>query len=121
MLLLRITAPGVESVQFGYVVFGSGQRTNYDGVEGPDGYWSYNLDTSTLVDGTYLLYVKSSDSSGHYNAFVPVTIVVDNSAPEILMVAPNAGNYSGDLLLRATSDGGIIDVSLVEVRLQNFR
>ena len=110
---------GVESVQFSYVVFGSDSVTDYDGVEGPDGYWSYNLDTSTLVDGTYLLYVKSNDSSGHYNAFVPVTIVVDNSAPEVLMVAPDAGSYSGDLLLRAESDGGVIDVSLVEFGYRN--
>ena len=110
---------GVESVQFSYVVFGSDSVTDYDGVEGPDGYWSYNLDTSTLVDGTYLLYVKSNDSSGHYNAFVPVTIVVDNSAPGVLMVAPDAGSYSGDLLLRAESDGGVIDVSLVEFGYRN--
>ena len=110
---------GVESVQFGYVVLGSDNVNYSEGTMSQDGHWRYTLNTSVLVDETYLIYVKSRDGSDHYNALFPVTVVIDNSAPDISLVLPLAGNYSGDLLLRAQSEGGLTPVSLVEFGYRN--
>ena len=108
------TGTGVNSVEFGYVRVGSDAVKYIDGVEGPDGYWSSTLDTLTLTDGDYLMTVKAIDVYNNQNVLTAIRIIIDNSAPELSLVAPVEGNYSGELLFNASSDGGVSKVRLVE-------
>ena len=108
------TGTGVNSVEFGYVRVGSDAVKYIDGVEGPDGYWSSTLDTSTLTDGDYLMTVKAIDLYNNQNVLTAIRIIIDNSVPELSLVAPVEGNYSGELLFNASSDGGVSKVRLVE-------
>ena len=86
---------GVRSVQFGYVRSGTSRVTWIDGAEGPDGFWSAELDTAAISDGSYDLSVRVVDFAGAENLALDfLRVVVDN--------VPDRTTSSG----RSSSGGG---------------
>ena len=70
---------GVRSVQFGYVRSGTSRVTWIDGAEGPDGFWSAELNTTAISDGSYDLSVRVVDFAGAENLALDfLRVVVDN-------------------------------------------
>ena len=70
---------GVRSVQFGYVRSGTSRVTWIDGAEGPDGFWSAELNTTAISDGSYDLSVHVVDFAGAENLALDfLRVVVDN-------------------------------------------
>ena len=104
---------GVEAVEFVYGLSGGvNRRTSAD--KGPSGRWNASLDTSILNDGTYELFAESVDFLGMKGNSSSVIFSVDNTPPEVSLIAPVEGNYSGVLELSATSSDALSGVLLVE-------
>ena len=104
----------IKSVEFGYAL-PSEEVEWLPGSDDAEGYWTASLDTSQFADGFYDLSVRSTDFAGNKNLSSNVSsIVIDNSAPKVSLDKPTEGNYSGEIIFAASSDGGVSTVELVE-------
>ena len=109
-------ANGISSVSFGYVKSdGDGSVAWIDGSEGTTGYWNVTFDTSVLGDGLYNLSVLSTDSAGNENlSSNAVTVLIDNTLPEVELLSPDTGDFAGSILFNASSSDDLAGVTLVE-------
>ena len=110
-------ATGVKSVEFGYRNSSDATEiiTWLAGSEGTEGYWNATLNTTGLADGSYNVSVRSTDFLDNQNASENlVKIIIDNSEPELSLIAPVAGNYSGDLLFNVSATDALSDVKFVQ-------
>ena len=73
------------------------------------------LDTMDFAEGTYDVSVRATDFSGNGVELAdPVEVIIDNSAPELSLIVPVAGNYSGELQLEASATDGGTGVDFVQ-------
>ena len=110
---------GVAFVEFGYMPAG-GRFTWFNGTENADDYWTFTLDTMDLAEGTYDVSVRATDFAGNGVELAdPVEVIIDNSAPELSLIVPVAGNYSGELQLEASATDGGTGVDFVQFGYAN--
>ena len=70
---------GVKSVEFGRRPSGSAEVAWFEGIKGTGNFWSTEMDTIGLSDGSYYLAMRVTDSAGNENVDTNVfTFVVDN-------------------------------------------
>ena len=105
---------GVEAVDFVYGRSGGVLNSRISADKGSSGRWNASLDTSTLDDGLYELFVEGVDFLGMKGNSSSVIFSVDNTPPEVSLTAPEEGNYSGILELSATSSDALSGVVAVE-------
>ena len=104
---------GVEDVLFLYKAQG-GSSTLISITEEHDGYWTASLDTTELPDGIYELGVLAYDFLNHQSSVFDRRVLVDNTAPEVSLVTPLNGTFSGTLGFSARSTDGLSGVKSVE-------
>ena len=94
-------ANGVEAV---YLSVDNGNT--FQKVSGTEE-WIYTLDTSVLVDGTYMILLKAVDSYGT-EGISSALITVDNTAPVIELSSPrDGGSVKDELFLQMRVNDGL--------------
>ena len=70
---------GVRSVEFGFRSSGSAQIAWFEGLKGPGGFWSAEMDTTGISDGSYSVSVRVVDFVGNQDVRTDfLTLTVDN-------------------------------------------
>ena len=110
-------ASSVQLVEFGYGKSSGGSVTWIDGTDDGRDYWSKVFDTTELEEDSYNLSVRSTDSVGNQNELLnQVTIIIDNSAPQVSLIKFTEGNLRGNKEFSVLSTDGGVGVNFVGVR-----
>jgi YVTN family beta-propeller protein/VCBS repeat-containing protein len=92
---------GVAGVQF----LVDGGPLEAELVDAP---YSLSVLSTAEYDGTYVVSARARDSLGNFTTSAPVTIIVDNTAPTVVLTAPADGaTVSGVVTLSATAADGV--------------
>jgi|GEM_PF-1974241 len=79
--------------------------------------WSYNLDTTTLLNGNHTIYAKSSD--GEYESLDQISVTVDNAGknwyPLVDILTPTQSIVSGVVNISGTASDKDGTVSKVQI------
>ena len=87
---------GVRSVEFGRKAFGSTQIIWLEGLKGPGGFWSVEMDTAGISDGSYYLSVRVIDLAGNQDVRTDfLTLTVDNVPDGTASRRRSSGSSSG--------------------------
>ena len=107
LLFNASSGDGVSSVWFGYAA-PRDDVTWLPATKRTDGYWTYSFHTPDVDDGQYSVSVNGTDGNGNYSVLLDaVGVVVDNTLPDLSLVAPVEGNYTGNVLFNASvNDSG---------------
>ena len=102
-----VDGSGVRSVEFGFRSSGSAQIAWFEGVEGPGGFWSVEMDTAGVSDGSYFVSVRVVDFAGNRNVSTDfLTFVVDNVPDGSVSGRGGSGRSSGGSSSGSGGGGG---------------
>ena len=91
-----VDGSGVRSVEFGRKAFGSTQIIWLEGLKGPGGFWSVEMDTAGISDGSYYLSVRVIDLAGNQDVRTDfLTLTVDNVPDGTASRRRSSGSGSG--------------------------
>ncbi len=102
-LVATTVADDVEWCRFEYKIGAQDWTLLYLDDNGTDG-WSYLMDSTAFDDGNYTIRATMGDRANNTNVSL-ITLVVDNTAPNITLITPYSGSYiSKDTELRVNVD-----------------
>ena len=102
-----VDGSGVRSVEFGFRSSGSAQIAWFEGVEGPGGFWSVEMDTAGVSDGSYFVSVRVVDFVGNRNVSTDfLTLTVDNVPDGSVSGRGGSGRGSGGSSSGSGGGGG---------------
>ena len=107
---------GMEKVEF----LANGISLGIDTT--PSSPYSYTWDTTSTVDGDYLLTARAYDKAGNTNTSTPVYVTVDNTPPSItgLVTDPSIAGVNENVSITTNADDvNDIDTVLAEIKYPN--
>ena len=113
---IQVTWSGSDAVSGidHYEIFVDGSWINVGNVT------SYNIDTSSMSDGIYAVFVRAFDRAGYYSQ-TTLLLIVDKTAPSLSIVNPADGSYIADtsVVVSWTASDNIIGIDHFEVRVDS--
>ncbi|MEW5759625.1 MAG: Ig-like domain-containing protein, partial [Candidatus Thermoplasmatota archaeon] len=76
--------------------------------------WSLLWDTNTVRDGEHVLTVKATDNASH-STIITLSIIVDNTAPSCIIIAPAIDQYTSGAFTFKISAGDIVGIRKVVI------
>jgi parallel beta-helix repeat protein len=118
------TVPGVAFVHFRFenatgnatpwlhASLGSGDTNN--------GYWNYTFNTASIADGTYNITINATDGDGNANKTVNITVIIDNTPPQPLILSPLNNSTQGQLwIIRVNATDNLTGIRNMTFRVEH--